>query len=471
VTLNGRYLGDVVFSGRTSRTMNFSAPQAWLVEGQNRVELASSSAEDVSLVDRVAITYERLRQAAGNRLRFTGDAGSRATVTGFTASALAAYDVTDPQRPLALPIQVRKSGNGTFAAEVSLPGGLSLPPGRRSRVVEVLAAGQGLSPAALRPNVPSSWHLASNAADLTMVAPASFQAGLAPLADQRRGEGLGVAVVDLEDVYDEFGYGHETPEALRAFFGRTATWSIPVRYGILVGDSSFDPRDYLGLGDRDVVPTKLVATNFLKAPSDDWLVAGADGQPRLALGRLPARDAAEAAAMADKLLAYDTAAAGPWSSEALFVADYEADGFDFATTAADLAALLPAGMSSTSIDLAGIDPALGRSQLLAAMNAGQRLAVYTGHGSQAIWRAAAARRGPQLPERPLRRRLRREPRRGAAAQRQRRCGGGLGLFGADRPERPGRPLARAVRAPLSHLRVQPAARGRDARSQDGDHRR
>lgn len=380
VSVNGHYTGEVVFAGRTARTMTFEVPQSWLVEGTNQVGLLAAGADDISLVDRVAITYSRLRQAVGNRLRFAGGAGSRATVSGFTTPELVAYDVTSPERPSALPVKVRKSGGGTFTAEVTL--GI----GGESRLVEVLATGQGLAPAAISANSPSSWNLATRGADLAVIAPASFHAGLAALLDRRRAEGLGVAVVALDDVFDEFSYGHETPDALRAFFARTAAWSTPVRYGLLVGDSSVDPRNYLGFGDRDVVPTRLVATNYLKAPSDDWFVADAAGQPRLALGRLPARDAVEAATMAAKLVAYEDALSGPWSNEALFVADYEAGGYDFAATATALAAMLPVGMSVSSIDLAGVDPAAARTALLAGLNGGKRLAVYTGHGSQAIWR-------------------------------------------------------------------------------------
>ena len=43
---------------------------------------------------------------------------------------------------------------------------------------------------------------------------------------------------------------------------------LDIRYDL--GDASIDPRNYLGMGAYDLVPTKLVATTGLKTASDDW---------------------------------------------------------------------------------------------------------------------------------------------------------------------------------------------------------
>ncbi len=39
---------------------------------------------------------------------------------------------------------------------------------------------------------------------------------------------------------------------------------------MLGGDASLDPRNYLGLGDFDFVPTRIVETAAFKTASDDW---------------------------------------------------------------------------------------------------------------------------------------------------------------------------------------------------------
>ena len=42
------------------------------------------------------------------------------------------------------------------------------------------------------------------------------------------------------------------------------------KYLLLNGRASLDPRNYLGFGHLDFVPTKIVPTTSLKTASDDW---------------------------------------------------------------------------------------------------------------------------------------------------------------------------------------------------------
>jgi Peptidase family C25 len=48
-------------------------------------------------------------------------------------------------------------------------------------------------------------------------------------------------------------------------------WREKPRSVLLLGDASFDPRDYLGLAAFDFVPTRIIETAALKTASDDWL--------------------------------------------------------------------------------------------------------------------------------------------------------------------------------------------------------
>ena len=57
-----------------------------------------------------------------------------------------------------------------------------------------------------------------------------------------------MAVIDVEDLYDEFNFGTKSPAALKDFLQRAcALWPVPPRSVLLVGDATFDPRNYLGL--------------------------------------------------------------------------------------------------------------------------------------------------------------------------------------------------------------------------------
>jgi hypothetical protein len=213
-----------------------------------------------------------------------------------------------------------------------------------------------------------------------------FLESLLPLKALRESEGLAVALVDVEDVYDEFGFGAKSPEALKAFLLHTQrSWGRPPRFLLLFGDASFDPRNHLGLGDLDLVPTKLLETRFLETASDDWF-ADFDGDdlPDLAVGRIPAGTTAEAEAVVAKLLAYAAAESGSWAREALLVSD-DNDLFDFQAASRRLEEVLPPGMIVREVSLQRSDTAAARQELLAGLEAGQLLVNYIGHGSVEVW--------------------------------------------------------------------------------------
>ena len=92
-----------------------------------------------------------------------------------------------------------------------------------------------------------------------------------PLKALRQGQGLQVAVVDVEDLYDEFSTATKTPYAVQDFLNYAAAqWSPAPRYVLFVGHASLDPKNYLGFGDSDFVPTKLIDTQRMETASDDW---------------------------------------------------------------------------------------------------------------------------------------------------------------------------------------------------------
>ena len=123
---------------------------------------------------------------------------------------------------------------------------------------------------------------------------------------RRKAEGWRVQLVDLADVYDERGFGDKSADAVRDFIqAARATWRVPPRFVLLVGDATFDPRNFLGLGDFDFAPTRLIDTATMETASDDWFVdADLDGVPELAIGRWPVRTADQAAAVVAKTLGY-----------------------------------------------------------------------------------------------------------------------------------------------------------------------
>jgi len=383
IQLNTIEVGTVVFEGQAHGSVSTAVPQSVLLEGDNLVTLAANGgATDVSLVDAIRLTYWHTYTADGNALRFTALGGQQVTIEGFSDSVIRVVDITDP----AAPIEVA----GTVIPQAENFGVRVKVPGREQRTLLALAADRVKSPEAVVANLPSTWHRGEQAADIAIIAHEAFIASVRPLQALREGQGWSAALIDVEDLYDEFGFGNKSALAVKSFLDLAQdSWRKPPRFVLLVGDASFDPRNYLGLGNVDFVPTKLVDTALLETASDDWFVDwNGDGLPETAIGRLPVRTAEEASVVVSKIVGYEQARSGQWTKKALLVAD-NPDVYDFETQSASVGSLLPEGISVEGVFLGWTDIAMARSMLREKLNAGQLLVNYLGHGSVELWASEA----------------------------------------------------------------------------------
>jgi hypothetical protein len=234
-------------------------------------------------------------------------------------------------------------------------------------------------------NHPSAWHQEKGGYSLIIISHRECLNSLEPLKKLRESQGLKVALIDVEDLYDEFSFGHKGPKALKDFLSHARKqWSRAPRYVLLVGDGSFDPRNYLGLGDMDYVPAKLIDTVYMETASDDWFVdLDSDGLPEMAIGRLPVQTSKEATIVVSKIVGYEKSGK---KSEALLVADTN-DGFDFEGASEEIRGLLPSSLRVRKIYRGefGSDAQV-KTVLWGSINEGPLLVNFIGHGSLEIWR-------------------------------------------------------------------------------------
>jgi Peptidase family C25 len=380
VQVNGQPVGQILFEGRGQRTETFAVPAGQLRDGQNVVTLQGAGGNDVTLVGGVRLRYVRQYRAENDSLVFSATGGQTVRVAGFTQAARV-VDVTNPTAPIEAFIRME----GTAATGLTAT---FLAPGAGVRKLVAFPATSVLSPS-VAANRPSTWHQASNAADLAIITTRGLSDAVQALATARQNQGLRVAIVDVEDLYDEFNFGVKSSQAIKDFLRVAARqWSGPVRFALFVGDATFDPRNYLGLGDNDAVPTKLIETRRLETASDDWFGDFDDsGASEVAIGRLTARTADEAAAMTAKILAYEQSGGAAWRNEVLFVADNNDEGGDFEQAAALVQSELPPTMNASVAFLGQSDRESVRTQALAGIANGKALINYIGHGSSGNWAA------------------------------------------------------------------------------------
>jgi len=373
-------VGEIVFEGQRKGTLKVEIPQSMLEEGENLVSLVASGDEmDATLLDTIRLTYWHTYTADDNGLRLRARGGNHLTVDGFGHSNIRVFDITDSNEVIEVTGKV-ESQKGGYAITFRVPE-------NGERTLLVLTEEKVKDPIEVVSNHPSAWHQEKGGYDLVIISHRDFLDSLKPLKKLRESQGYKVTLVDVEDLYDEFSFGHKSPHALRDFLSLAKKqWRKSPRFVLLVGDASFDPRNYLGLGDMDYVPTKLVDTTYMETASDDWFVdLNGDGLPEMAIGRLPVQTAKEAAIVVSKIVGYEKSSK---KKEALLVADIN-DGFNFESASEEVRALLPAYLMVRKIFRGEFSSdAQAKGELLNGINQGVLLVNFIGHGSIEHWRGS-----------------------------------------------------------------------------------
>jgi hypothetical protein len=375
VSINDRAIGELAFDGQELGVARLSIPQSLLQEGQNQVRLSSAGGDrDISLVDRLTLTYWHRYTADDDMLRFNAKGKSRLTIDGFSNAQIRVLDITDPNNVQEVKATVGQKGSYSVSFTV---------PTKKQRTLLAFTVDRIGRPAEVIAERPSSLRSSAAGADMVIVTSRELLGALESLKSFRQRQGLEVAIVDVEDVYDEFSFGQKTPYALRDFlaFARTR-WDIAPRYVLLAGDASFDPKDYLEKGDFDMVPTKLIDTRFMETASDDWFTDfDEDGFADIPVGRLPVRTAQEAAGIIGKIVQYENAA----KPEGVLLVSDNQEGYDFTAANASMRSLVPAGVKVEEVDRGRDGDMMARLQLLDGLNRGPRIVNYMGHGSVDLW--------------------------------------------------------------------------------------
>jgi hypothetical protein len=408
VALGSRQLGQQQWSGPIARNVEIPIGAPPLAAGTHTLKLSIPAGPlDSVMLDRAFLSYTAQPSASAGPVFFTGvNAERQYQVSGFNGNSALLYDVRNPLKPVRLTNPtvggglVRWQDAPTAAARYAL-----------------FAPNHVLQPTVLA-DKPSN--LASGAADYVMVGHASVLAALEPLAAHYRANNMRVTLVDVQDVYDEFGNGEMHPEAIRSFLRYAyAQWTRPaLKYVLLVGDGHYDFLNEMGFNTPNLIPPYF-------APVDPWLGEAACDTcygrlstdnpldqlvPDVMVGRFPVQNAAEATVLVNKTLAYvKNPPPGYWRSSALFLADNyrEPDGTldpagDFAALSDAVVAELPSGIAKKRFyydptlrqgpnnTLSNLPPYYGEASVLrrdffSSFDAGAGLVVYSGHASYWQW--------------------------------------------------------------------------------------
>jgi uncharacterized repeat protein (TIGR01451 family) len=402
ISFNGNYVGDVSWAGLGPITPTVAFPSAFLQEGNNEIVLASPNAEDLFYVDWLEIGYRDTYRAESDQLYFSIDMGDTwdFEISGFLTESLAVYDITEPVSPA----HVVNVQTVPIGAEFALR--FQDSPGPETQYL-ALSPSHWLG-ATIEGDTPSDWLSPDNGADYIIITPHEFYADVLPLAEYRALQGLRVAVVELQDVYDEFWYGLLDAKAIRAFLSYAYEyWEPPApSYVVLVGDGSFDFKDVWGAGEPNPLPPYLAYVDpwigLVAADNRYVMIAGEDILPEMYIGRLPVNDSAQVQTMVSKIITYEGAPDADWHANLVFYTDDADEAGDFPYLS-DLVAdhLVPPPYTVNKIYLGETCTPAGtcRDQFLEAVNeTGALMVNYVGHAGPQIWASESLFTVGDLPE-------------------------------------------------------------------------
>jgi len=373
IRINGQEIGTASWGTAGWHEEKIFLAQSLLNDGANTMEV--EGLEGNFFVDSVEVEYQRRFEAVEGSLLLRGDDHDVVTVSGFSSRDVAVYDLADPRAPKRLQGVVVR-----WAADKSLRASFDISDPETPYLA--IQSGAWSSPTSLQ-GVPSSdLRSEQNSADYLVVTSSELATAANRLADYRRARGLEVMVVEVDEIMNEFNGGIANPEAIRSFLAYAYNnWYRAPRMAVLAGKGSYDYRNLLGQG-GNFVPPIMAPTSQGLVPADNLYgdVAGNDGVPEIAIGRLPVLTSEELETAVDKIAAYESSR-GPWKREILMIADDPDEAGDFPADSDSLSTRFRRGVGLEKIYLSQPYTAEeAREQIVDRINLGALLVTYVGHG-------------------------------------------------------------------------------------------
>jgi hypothetical protein len=251
-----------------------------------------------------------------------------------------------------------------------------------------------------------------NRADYVIISHPDFIETMQSFADARTAEGHAAIIVNVNDIYDQFAFGQETPEAIKRFLCHASrNWegsgvAPACTFVLLVGDATSAYRNQFRNGVVNYVPSYTMSTfpgGSERWASDHWYstLFGTDDLADTLIGRLSVNNTGDLKAILAKNSAYRKLPTGvPWANTLGYVADHT----EFDDAVETVAGSVPPSFSVKRISLssepwvdnfyypkeladakrAKVSPETTR-KIRDMINDGTAMLTYFGHGSPNIW--------------------------------------------------------------------------------------
>lgn len=361
--LNGHHVDTFQWEGQTGYGASAAADAAYLDPAAGAInqigleasvsQLAQGAGDYWIYPDWVELRYPARADVEDDRIFIEGlyDAGAagvgetvHVAVSGFSepAASVRVYDVRHPRQPVQLETVKSVDAAAPYAVDFWDEWAVGDP----APSYYLTTGSQLQTPASVELDEGSNWR-DPQVADYIAIVPDELWAAIDPLLAWRASQGLAVAKVNIQDVYDEFSGGFLYPPAIRDFLKNAyETWNPaaspemrePPQFVVLVGDGHYDFKGYTAEGRAmpNLIPPYLIDIDpYIRETAADNRFVTFDGPddmlPDMAIGRIPARNTADLNAVIDKITAYEDPANpgyaldGAWQNRVSYVAGNNGD--------------------------------------------------------------------------------------------------------------------------------------------------
>lgn len=332
--INSSAYQRLTFSGKSISSLNYSFPQNQLnSSGENTLTIripSSQTVNDNQIVDTILVNYLRTTECDDNNLLIEDSGGDKKYIaSGFSSQPLI-LDISnqDSQTALYLP---KNCVNFTFAS-----GQVTFDYQDIGKSRKCFISSNTLLPLSIE-EIESRNLLDTNLGCefLILTHPdfhpsGSDQVWQEYLTRKNQQFNNDVLWLDVQEVYDNFSYGIFDPTAIKTFLTYAkANWQKFPSYFLLIGDGSYDYKNYLGDSTfKNWVPTMLIE-DLSDYSHQGWIASDSyfgdvdnDGYPELSIGRIPVRTYSEFAGVLNKIMSYeDQTIISNWQKTQFFVAD------------------------------------------------------------------------------------------------------------------------------------------------------
>ncbi|MBN1233837.1 MAG: type IX secretion system sortase PorU [Candidatus Coatesbacteria bacterium] len=161
-----------------------------------------------------------------------------------------------------------------------------------------------------------------------IITPQSFVYYLEPICSYHNETGLKTALIPVEKIYSEIGYGRNgDPTAIRDFLKYAfENYSTKPRYALLVGNGNYDFKNYLGNNDVQYIPPFIDSINHESVEEYFAIFYTNEYAHHLdvSIGRIPVKNINDLKSWVKKSLSFQKDKSryfGKWRNRALLVAD------------------------------------------------------------------------------------------------------------------------------------------------------